>query len=191
MELVNNLAHEQQSDAWADLAANEQELGVVERPARLAGQLVQTLESALVLLAGSQAANSNEYVRLTENVYVSIGPLDQQNGSSKPIEVSLPIESSLLGTKWMGASERLTLHLQASGLSGSQANTANSIPSLTNGGIDLTLLANGPTRQVASELSQPSMASTDSSSGGNGAIGESGTNSPGKLGITLKVRACL
>lgn len=125
-ELVTNLVHEQHADAWLDLAglANGQRQ-------RLAGQLSQALESSAVLLAGAFAsqqakaspAEADQFVKATDSVHVSIRSLLAQPNRS--LELLLPSESSLLGSKWMNSDERLTLHLQASANLGELSGTTS------------------------------------------------------------------
>jgi len=101
---------------------------------------VQSLEGATVQLASAQAspahpsgqqraaaADESEFVKVTENAYVTIRSLALQQQQQQPagapmepqslnrtIEVSFPSETSTLGTKWMNAEQKFTLHLQVS-----------------------------------------------------------------------------
>lgn len=109
--MVNNLASEHQSDAWSDLAE------FAGSRQRVAGQLVQSLESGLVLFAalipgsipGSQQQQQQQqqsipssttiYSRLHENIFVSIRsiPIDTStlaNGANKSIELSFPSDQA-------------------------------------------------------------------------------------------------
>lgn len=131
------MASEHQLDAWLDLVpvlAGERQ--------RIAGQLVQSLEGATVLLAGAQGSQASvedesAFVKVTENAYVTIRSLALQtnnnnNGASQAInqslEASFPSETSTLGTKWMNAGQRFTLHLQAASSSLAAAAAAEQQP---------------------------------------------------------------
>lgn len=123
---MNNVAHEHQLDAWNDL---ESWPPSGDRQ-RLAGQLVQSLEGATVLLAGAQNSNqqppgsgfsaqdptaisaqSEPFVKVSEQTYVAIRALNL-NSANRSIEVALPSEVSTLGTKWMNSEQTFKLHLQ-------------------------------------------------------------------------------
>lgn len=131
MELVNNLGHEHQTDAWLDLAQ------IPGERQRVSGQLVQAIEGAAVLLAGASqfspssgqphsrnevSQTSEEFVKVTENVLVTIRSLPVQAGDNnqqqvnRSIEVAFPSETSTLGTSWMNNEQRFTLHLQVTPL---------------------------------------------------------------------------
>lgn len=129
-ELVNNLASEFHQDAWSDLT----ELHGASRQ-QVAGQLVQALEGASVLLAAhiqqqplhlssgrmaQQALDSSEtlFSRQTENVIVSIRSISLQlndaRRSNRSLELSLSNELNMFGTKWTNLDQQFTLHLRAS-----------------------------------------------------------------------------
>lgn len=124
--MVNNLAHEHQTDAWLDLAP------LLGERQRVSGQFVQAIEAASVLLAGtspqqnlinsniqqSDVAGSNEdFVKLSEHVYVTIRSVPiTSNLQNQSIEVSFPSETSTLGSWWMNNQQRFTLRLQATQL---------------------------------------------------------------------------
>lgn len=125
-------------DAWLDLANDRQ---------RIAGQLVQSLEGALVLLAGTQqssqaaptkqptgafpasgsdaAPDQQPFVKLTERAYATIRsaalPAATNQSTGGQLELSFPSESSTLGTGWMDAEQRFTLRLQSSSSGNSPA----------------------------------------------------------------------
>lgn len=141
VELINNLALEPHSDAWLDLSSE-----VANERQRIAGQLVQSLESAAVLLAstlggaagGDSAQQAEAFVKTSESAYVSVRTLNprrqqqqqqqqsrevpQEGAGNRSIEVSFPTETSLFGTKWMGSQpQKFTLHLQTSMLAAAAA----------------------------------------------------------------------
>lgn len=128
VELVNNLAHEHQTEAWLDLTS------ISGERQRVSGQFVQAIETASGLLAGATSqqhlingnnqqqqqsqqldGSSNEdFVKLSENVYVTIRSVPiSSNLQNRSIEVSFPSETGSLGFWWMNSQQRFTLHLQA------------------------------------------------------------------------------
>lgn len=105
MELINNLASDQHLDAWTDLAGSGGERQ------RIASQLIGNLESALAILANLSSAQGEEFLKISENVYVTIKPFLVQE-ANRTIEAAFPSESSALGTRWL--EQRFTLNLQVS-----------------------------------------------------------------------------
>lgn len=125
-ELISNLSDDVHIDAWLDLK------DIQGARQRIAGQLIKSLESASVLLAGTLQQQANPlnnddettlFIRQSDNVIVSISsialpfPLPSQTGTNKlnkSIELIVPKETGFLGFKWMNLDQRFTLHLQAS-----------------------------------------------------------------------------
>lgn len=129
--MANNLADERQQEAWTDLA---QPGRAPSERQRTSGQLVSSLESALVLFAGAlnqqqqqplnvpldgQAASDGQddelltsYLKVSENVFVTIRSLPAASNLNQSVELSLPSRPSTLGTKWWASEQQFTLHLQ-------------------------------------------------------------------------------
>lgn len=130
---MSNLSHDElHRDAWLDLDSS----GPRERQ-RVAGQLVASLEQAAVLLAGAlsqpqQSAHSAlqqeagdqlqqaaDFLKVSENVLLTIRSVAVAlsapgEPAARPARLGLPTAQSVLGTRWMGAEQRLALTLQAS-----------------------------------------------------------------------------